>query len=204
MPRTWCIFLGGIPVAGKTTLMHMLSERLGIPAFSKDAEKEVLFDRSGFSSRAEKVRLGDTAAEIVYDQAERLMAAGQPFLLENNFERKDRERLSSMLAKHDCMPVSLILTGDHSVIYERFVRRNLSRERHPGHVVNDFYPRPEPLSMEQRRSATPSLEAYCAGIAKRGMEEPAVEGSCLRVDMTDPDAINIDDILCWIREKTGY
>ena len=71
-------------------------------------------------------------------------------------------------------------------------------------MVNDFYPRPEPLSTEQRRSATPSLEDYCAGIVKRGMEEPAVEGSCLRVDMTDPDAINIDDILCWIREKTGY
>lgn len=203
MPRTWCILLGGIPAAGKTTLMHTLSEMLCIPAFSKDAEKELLFDRIGFSSREEKVRLGDAAAEIIYARAEQLMAAGQPFLLENNFEIKDRKRLSSMLAAHDCMPVSLILTGDHSVIYERFVRRNLSPERHPGHVVNDFYPRSEALSVDQRRSATPSLEAYCAGIAKRGMEEPAAEGSCLRVDMTDPDSVNIDDILRWIREKTG-
>lgn len=203
MPKTWCILLGGIPAAGKTTLMHTLSERLCIPAFSKDAEKEVLFDRIGFSSREEKVRLGDAAAEIIYARAEQLMAAGQPFLLENNFEIKDRKRLSSMLAAHDCMPVSLILTGDHSGIYERFVRRNLSPERHPGHVVNDFYPRYEPLSVEERRSATPSLEAYRAGIAKRGMEEPAVEGSCLRVDMTDPDTLQIEDVLCWIREKTG-
>jgi len=123
--------------------------------------------------------------------------------LENNFERKDRPRLQAMLCANDCQPISLILTGDRRIIYDRFVRRNLSPERHAGHVVNDFYPRPEPLTEDMRRAATPSFEAYCGGIDARGMEEQAVEGPCLRVDMTDLDRLEIDGILRWIAQKTG-
>lgn len=199
MPTTWCILLGGIPAAGKTTLARLLSETLRIPVLSKDQEKEALFDRQGFTSRAEKVRLGDIAAENIYAQAELLMAEGKPFILENNFERKDRPRLAAMLAARNCLPVSLILTGDHRVIYNRFVRRNLSPERHPGHVVNDFYPRKDPLTQAQRRAATPSFAAYCAGIAARGMEEQATEGPCLHLDMTDPNALDAQSVVRWIR-----
>lgn len=202
MSKTWCILVGGIPAAGKTTLACMISERLHIPVLSKDAEKEALFDRFGFTSRAEKVRLGDMAAENVYARAERFMDAGEPFLLENNFEHKDRPRVRAMLSAHDCLPLSLILTGDRRAIYDRFVSRNLSPERHAGHVVNDLYPRPEPLTEEQRRTATLSFDAYCAGIDARGMEEQAVQGPCLRVDMTDPDLLEIDGILRWIAQKT--
>lgn len=67
-------------------MAKILAGKLKIPAISKDSIKEVLFDNVGFQSREEKVKLGVASMEIMYYAAKQLMEAGQPFILENNFE----------------------------------------------------------------------------------------------------------------------
>lgn len=77
----YCILVTGIPAAGKSTMAKFLSKKLKLPVISKDTIKELLFDYIGFQSREEKVLLGTTSMEIMYNMAKQLMEVGQPFIL---------------------------------------------------------------------------------------------------------------------------
>lgn len=92
----YCILVTGMPAAGKSTMAKALAEKWNLSVISKDAIKEVLFDHVGFGSRAEKVQLGIASMEIMYHMAEQLMKAGQPFILENNFEYSSGHRLTDL------------------------------------------------------------------------------------------------------------
>ncbi len=56
--QMYCILVTGPPAAGKSTMAELLSDRLKLPALSKDRVKELLFDYVGFQSREGKVNLG--------------------------------------------------------------------------------------------------------------------------------------------------
>lgn len=199
MKRMTCILIAGIPAVGKSTVARELSRRLNMPFFSKDDLKEILFDRIGFDSRQAKVQLGEAAADVLWDCAERLMRFGLPLILENNFEDASREAVLKLLEKYGYRGLTLMLTGDHRMLYERFCMRNISPERHRGHVVNDYYPEIVPHTVEQLRAATLSFEAYETGIARRGMERFHANAPVLRVDTTDLAAVDMDAIEHWIR-----
>ena len=117
----YCILVTGIPASGKSTLARALGEELRLPVISKDSLKEILFDQVGFRSREEKVRLGIASMEIMYAVAGQLMGAGQPFLLENNFERASEDGIKALLARYRYPVLTLHLTGDYSVLYRRFL-----------------------------------------------------------------------------------
>lgn len=136
----YCILVTGIPAAGKSTMAEALSERLKIPVISKDTIKELLFDNVGFQSRAEKVKLGIASMEIMYYAAGQLMKAGQPFILENNFEYSSEQGMKNLLEKYQYSALTITLTGDYKVIYQRFLARDLSPDWHRGHVVNNCFP----------------------------------------------------------------
>ena len=136
----YCILVTGIPAAGKSTMAEMIAEKLRLPVISKDAIKELLFDHVGFRSRAEKVNLGTVSMEIMYYAAGQMMRAGQPFILENNFEYASEQGIKELLTNYRYFALTITLTGDHKVIYRRFLERETSPDRHRGHVVNDCYP----------------------------------------------------------------
>ena len=184
----YCILVTGIPASGKSTLARELGARLGLPVFSKDAIKELLFDTVGFESREEKVRLGEASLRILCYNAAQLMQRQQPFILENNFENTGAEEVLSLLARHRYQAVTVTLTGDYRRIYERFLAREQSPERHLGHVVNDCYPPKGPVS-----AAEPiSFERFCEGIRYRGMDTFTAGGPQLIVDTTEFAAMDLD------------
>lgn len=120
----YCILVTGIPAAGKSTLAGRLADALALPLLQKDAIKEILFDDLGFRSREEKVKLGVASMDIMYHMAGRLMALGQPFILENNFEDVSRPGLLALLERYGYTALTVSLTGDYRRIYERFLQRN--------------------------------------------------------------------------------
>lgn len=183
----YCILVTGIPASGKTTLADRLSGELSIPVFSKDRMKERLYDDVGFRCREEKVRLGTASMNLLYYVAEELMKRELPFILENNFEHVSKAGLEFLLEKYAYTAITIRLTGDYPTIYQRFVQRNASPERHRGHVVNDCYP-----EREGRKTvpAPLSYEDYVAGIRSRGMDTFAANGPCLDVDVTDLEKVD--------------
>lgn len=185
----YCILITGIPASGKTTLAKALSRQMGIPWFSKDGIKEQLFDTVGFQSREEKVRLGIASQELLYYAAEQLMQCGLPFILENNFEDSSREGLARLLEAYSYQAVTILLTGDYRQIYQRFLAREQSPQRHRGHVVNDCYPG----SKSQPQAI--SYEDFVRGVQARGMDRFTVGGSRIVLDATHPEQVDYPSLL---------
>lgn len=192
----YCILVAGAPASGKTTLARHLGEELRLPAVSKDDIKELLFDSVGFSCREQKVALGQGSEKILYYFAARLLDAGQPLILENNFETGSQQGLKALLEPRGCRALTLLLQAEPDTLYERFLQREKSPGRHLGHVLNSCYPpptdapRPCPLTREQ----------FLSGIKARGMLDFCF-GKTLRVDATFPQRIDIavlaDTIRIW-------
>ena len=194
----YCILVTGIPAAGKSTMAEVVSERLKLPVISKDAIKELLFDNVGFQSRAEKVKLGVASMEIMYYAAGQLMKAGQPFILENNFEYSSEQGIQTLLEKYRYSALTITLTGDYKVIYQRFLKRESSPDRHRGHVVNDCYPERKEKDPETSRSKTISYESFVRGIEQRGFDAFCADGRLIKVDTTDFSKINMEELFSQI------
>lgn len=194
----YCILVTGIPAAGKSTLAEALSERLKLPVISKDAIKELLFDHVGFQSRAEKVNLGIAGMEIMYYVAGQLMKAGQPFILENNFEYSSEQGIKNLIEKYQYFALTITVTGDYKVIYRRFLERESSPDRHRGHVVNDCYPEKKEDNQRTSKAKPISCEAFVCGIEQRGFDTFCVDGRQIKVDTTDFSKVNREELFSQI------
>ena len=92
----------------------------------------------------------------------------------------------------------MTLTGDYETIYRRYLKRNVSPDRHRGHVVNDRYPEEVPRSTDELAALAVSYESFLYGIEKRGFDSFAV-GEQIRVDMTDLSSVDTEALLEKIR-----
>ena len=187
----YCILVTGIPAAGKSTTAEFLAEHFGIPVISKDKIKELMFDDIGFHSREEKVKLGTASMNIMYYMAEQLMKKNQPFILENNFENVSKGPLLEVLEKYSYTAITVTLTGNYSKIYQRFIERNNSQDRHRGHVVNDSYPEKFANSVVKPIS----YKDFVNGIQGRGMDHFSANGPHIVVDTTDFKKLNIESLI---------
>lgn len=157
--------------------------------------KEIMYDEVGFQSREEKVKLGFASMNIMYYMAEQMMKTDQPFILENNFENVSREGLLVLLEKYSYKAITITLTGDYKLIYQRFLERNASPDRHRGHVVNDCYPEKE----QSDTTIQIPYESFVRGIDDRGMDCFVANGPHIIVDTTVFAKINRRDLLQKIR-----
>ncbi|MDO5403847.1 MAG: AAA family ATPase [Eubacteriales bacterium] len=187
----YCILITGIPAAGKSTLAKTLSEYFKIPVISKDSIKELMYDDIGFHSREEKVKLGIASMNIMYYFAEQLMKYNHAFILENNFEDVSKETLLSMLEKYSYKAITITLTGEYEKIYQRFLERNTSPDRHRGHVVNNSYPEREGSNKEK----SISYADYVSGIKNRGMDRFVANGQHIVVDTTTFDYVDTEGLI---------
>ena len=202
----YCILVAGIPAAGKSAMAEVISERLKLPVILKDIIKELLFDNVGFQSRAEKVNLGIASMEIMYYVAGQLMKVGQSFILENNFEYSSEHGIKNLLEKYQYSALTITLTGDYKVIYQRFLERESSPDRHRGHIVNDCYPEKKENYLKTLKAKTISYENFVRGIEQRGFDAFCVDGRQIKVDTTDFSKINMEElflqIAAWKKEIT--
>lgn len=192
----YCILVTGIPASGKSTMARFLAEAFGLPVISKDRIKECMYDTIGFRSREEKVKLGIASMQIMYDLAEELMKSGRPFILENNFENVSKEGLLTILEKYEYKAITVTLTGDYKIIYQRFLERNRDPGRHPGHVVNDCYPG----SKEINSPVQISYERFVEGITQRGMDSFTANGPQVILDTTDFGRLDREDLVRRIQD----
>lgn len=192
----YCILVTGIPASGKSTMARFLAEAFGLPVISKDRIKECMYDTIGFRSREEKVKLGTASMQIMYDLAEELMKSARPFILENNFENVSKEGLLTILEKYEYKAITVTLTGDYKIIYQRVLERNRDPGRHPGHVVNDCYPG----SKEINNPVQISYESFVEGITQRGMDSFTANGPQIILDTTDFGRLDREDLVRRIQD----
>lgn len=199
MSKSFIIILSGIPASGKTTFSRYLSKELEIPVISKDSIKEILFDDIGFQSRIEKVKLGVASMNIMYSIAEENMKLNKPVILENNFENSSKLRLKELIQSYGYKVINVRFEGDIKAIYSRFVKRDLSPERHLGHVTNISYPSREPIE----RVTSMTLIDFKEMITSRGIINFDIGGEIIPVDATELDKVDYKEIVNKVREKIG-
>ena len=138
--KTNLILIAGLPASGKSSFAAYASEALSLPVIAKDDIKEHLFDTVGFRSYEEKVRLDINAVNIMLDTAAKVLDEGQSVILDNNFEDRNRAGLEKLIKEHPCNVITVRFDCDVAVVYERYLKRDKSPERHPGHVFMTAYP----------------------------------------------------------------
>jgi predicted kinase len=185
MPKPLLIIVSGPPCSGKTALGSWLAEELRIARFHRDGFKELLFDSLGWSDLDWSQRLGGASYALLYHVAESLLKVGAPVIIESNFDPQfDAARLRELAERHPFLPLQIRCMADGPVLFERFKRRALSGERHPGHLDHLNIAVYEPIV---REGAGPRNDFLDIG------------GERIDIDTTDYAAVDYDQILGMVR-----
>ena len=118
--------------------------------------------------------------------------------MENSFESSSEQGIKSLLQKYQYPVLTITLTGDYKVTYQRFLERENSPDRHRGHVVNDCYPEKKANHPKTLKAKTISYENFVCGIEKRGFDAFCVDGRQIKVDTTDFSKINMGELFSQI------
>lgn len=111
---------------------------------------------------------------------------GNDFVIESNFIGKDKDRLSKVLpADAEVVEVHCYARGLSSFI--RAVKRNETKERHPGHHDRRWYPKI--LFQSSMHSIGINIGAH---------NSVALSHKIKNVDTTDLEAIDFDQILGFV------
>ena len=193
------IILSGLPASGKSTVARALQSSFPYPILEKDRIKECLFDTLGFRSHEEKRRLDAAAARILLQTAQEILSAGGSVILDNNFDTAAGAALCSLQSRLNPRSVTLLVTADEAVLYERYLARDQAHSRHPGHAVSDRYPPlpgdPEVTPMER--------EGFAQRYLSRGMGEVSWTGPVIQVDTTDFGSLDRDALIAQVRAALG-
>lgn len=119
----------------KSTMAKKLARELNLMYFCKDDIKEILVDQIGYRDRAENLKLSH-ATFFMMSHAISNMQMDGILLLESNFKYHE---LDILREKHqDVQFISLFLTGDVNVLYERYLKRQ--KNRHVAHLSTGEIP----------------------------------------------------------------
>ena len=128
------VLVSGYVAAGKTAFSHKLAQELNIPCFNYDAIDETICDFLG----SEMVETHDEYDKESQEMAfclmlhiiERLFIANNACILEGSFELEEINVIKKLLDKYNYECLLFILKGDPKVMFDRYVKRDKSGERH--------------------------------------------------------------------------
>ena len=172
------ILIGGYCAAGKSTFARKLSQELNIPYFEKDTIDETLCD--GFGREKEIYKLGseNVAFDLMLYIVERFLRTEKACILENVFNLGEIERIKKLFIKYNCTCLLFVFKGDPEVMFDRYVERDATGERHWIHG------RADKSWKNWFRNDMPKMYK---------LEEMEI-GQKIIVDTTSFDKINYDDL----------
>ena len=124
----------GASATGKTTLSRNLAKRFNLPVINKDDIKELLFDNLGIKDKQWAMRLGISSFELIYFFTEKLAQTGKTFIIEGNFRNEHSTKpFMDIKSRYNYQILQIFCHGQDEVLYERYIERDNSGTRHPGH-----------------------------------------------------------------------
>lgn len=134
MRENLMIIVTGASATGKTTLSKKLGERFKLPVINKDEIKEMLFDDLGIKDKEWALKLGVASFKLTYFFVEKMLQTGKPFILEGNFVNEYATKaFLDIKSRCNYKTLQLFCYGEDRVLYERYISRDNSGQRHPGH-----------------------------------------------------------------------
>ncbi len=128
------IVVAGPPCTGKTTLAEKIAGNFNLLLLYKDGIKETLMDSLGAESREESREIGITTYKVLYHLFEAVMRTGNSLVIESNFYADyDSEKLNTLIRQYGYTTVQIQCRTESKVLFERYMKRANSGDRHPGH-----------------------------------------------------------------------
>ncbi len=186
MNKKYIVIVTGAPATGKTTYGRKISKELGIPFFSKDRIKEILYDFLDNKNLKyeDKQKIGVSSYAILYYQAEELMKVGISFILESNFVKKSSEILKKLIMDYSYTCITIRFEAELRTLYKRFLMRENLPERHPCLISNGVFD-----DFEAFKNMSDTNKEF-----KINKDE-------IIVDSTDFSNINLEEIVREIKKK---
>lgn len=130
------LIIAGDLAAGKSNLAKKLAHHLKIPYFSKENFKEILSDEIDYHKREDNKKLSNSAIDLLLHILERTSQINKSVILEANFHKEELEKIKQTCEFNNQKVILLYLTGDIDVLYERFLYREMNKNRHPVHLTH--------------------------------------------------------------------
>ena len=188
------IILAGMPATGKSTLAAQLQKQFGFPVFEKDAIKECLFDTIGFEGYPAKRQLDVAANTVLINQMKAMLSAGCSLIVDNNFDEASGLQLKRLLDWYQADVVTVFLTGDPQILYERYFDRDSHGRRHLGHAMQTNYP-PHP---GESTEFTMTREGFDERFIRLKMYQMTWGGARIDLDATYPEKIDVQALILQI------
>ncbi|WP_366248924.1 AAA family ATPase [Terribacillus aidingensis] len=191
------ILLAGFPGTGKSYLCSLIDQSLGPYALlSPDKLKECYFDIYGYQNLHEKQRLEDRVWKKYYEILEFQMDAGKNIICDYPFSMKQQPYLQVLIDKYHYKVITIRLTADLNVLYERQRKRDLDDSRHLSHIVTS-YRMGDRLRNRSEADNLLSHEEFMERCNTRGYDTFQM-GKLVEADVTDISRVNysklIDDV----------
>lgn len=132
------IIVTGHLAALKSTVAKRLASDLSAICLNKDDLKETLGDTIGFTNREENLKLSFATYMLLRRLMRCVLAADDLVVLESNFRKNEYEALKADAKEQGVRFVTLFMTGDPDVLYERYLDRQ--PHRHPVHTSTGTIP----------------------------------------------------------------
>ncbi|WP_158247581.1 AAA family ATPase [Actinomyces qiguomingii] len=199
------VLLAGLPGTGKTHLCSRI--RACFPnctQVSIDVVKEALWERYGFDDAAQKRELDDMALRLFFSDLDTALGhahdSAAMVVSDYPFSDKQEPTLRALCERHRATVMTIRLTADLEVLFERQQRRDLDPSRHLGHIV-DHYHRGDTLKDRTAATGLLTREEFYRRCTTRGYDAFRL-GDLLEVDATDLDAVDHEAILKWIAARS--
>ena len=171
------LIISGLPCTGKTTLGREFASKLNLPFISKDDIKESLFDSLGYEDREWSKKLDIATYSILYYYIEAQLKAGRSFIVESNFHPQfDTQAFKKLQKNYSIKSILIQCECEGQVLFERFVMRSNSGERHIGHRDH--------LNVDEFK------EKLLSG----KLDLMDIDAKVFKINTTDLNNINLDDV----------
>lgn len=194
--KKYLILLAGSPGTGKTYLLQLLKQRLpDMYTITIDEIKEYYADSVGFddlSQRAEQERT--KVYPFFYRALELYMEAGKKVIVsEYPFSDKQKGRLRDLADTYAYEVITIRLTADFEVLWERRYQRDREPERHLSYIMDHYH---YGDSLEDRSLGTTHItkEEFRRIINERKYAEFAL-GTLYEFDVTDYQQVDYGPLL---------
>lgn len=194
------LLLAGYPATGKTYMCRRILKNF--PQFevlSQDKIKEQLWDEFGFRNINEKNELVERAWNKYYKSMKQRMFEGKSVLSDYPFSDKQKSRLKEIAEGYGCQVITIRLTGDLDVLYQRSLTRDTDESRHLGHLVSAW----QNGDVLEKRDCADELvtrSIFMERCRKRGYGVFEL-GYLIEVDVTDFKKINYEGIFEKLAEQ---